>query len=141
MNGYRNSLLLFAALVLSACSPADRNAETAVPTEPGRTQPEVPAPAPPAPAPVTNVHAGWYMEHGEMGMLQLCGQSEQLTVESADLLAQAESFGLEPNTPVYVRVAGSTDGSNFTVTRVEQFGSPTPVSDCGLAGVVMPSGG
>ena len=76
-----------------------------------------------------------------MGMLQLCGQSQQLTVESADLRAQAESFGLEPNTPVYVRVAGSTDGSNFTVTRVEQFGSPTPVSDCGLAGVVMPSGG
>jgi hypothetical protein len=80
------------------------------------------------------------MEHGDMGMFQLCGHEQQLTVDSADLRARAKEFGLEPNTPVYTRLTGSSDGSTFTVTGIEQFGSPEPVRDCGLTGVVMPSG-
>lgn len=141
MNTNRIALALCVALALTACSAADQSAEPAAPAQAATPASEAPAPTSPPPAPVADVHAGWYMEHGEMGMFQMCGDSKQLTVESADLRAQAKSFGLQPNTPVYVRVAGSMDGSNLTVTRVEQFGSPTPVSDCGLTGVVMPSGG
>jgi hypothetical protein len=54
--------------------------------------------------------------------------------------ARAKELGPEPNTPVYRRLTGSSDGSTFTVTVIEQFGAPEPVRDCGLTGVVMPSG-
>jgi pyruvate/2-oxoglutarate dehydrogenase complex dihydrolipoamide acyltransferase (E2) component len=134
-------------LAMCACSASDRSADAppaAAPAPAVAMEPATPPAAPPTTAdpaaPASAAHAGWYMEHGDMGMFQLCGQEQQLTVDSADLRARAKDFGLEPNTPVYVRLAGSSDGSTFTVTGIEQFGSPEPMRDCGLTGVVMPSG-
>ena len=139
---------LIATALLVACSASDRPADTAAATPAPATAPAVSAPPPTAPAPEPapaapvggDTIAGWYMEHGDMGMFQRCGQDAQLGVDSAELRAEARKFGLEPNTPVYVRVVGTSDGSKVSVTRVEQFGSPTPVRDCGLTGVVTPAG-
>ena len=85
--------------------------------------------------------AGWYMQHGAMDMFQTCGQTQSLTVDSADLRARAKAFDLQPNTPVYVRVHGTIEGTTLSVVHVEQFGSDIPVTDCGLTGVVTPSEG
>ncbi|MCY7355574.1 MAG: hypothetical protein LH470_10975 [Lysobacter sp.] len=86
--------------------------------------------------------AGWYMERAGQGMFQSCGQSQQWRVSgSADLQTKAQDFGLGEDTPVYVRLAGvqSADGNELVVSKVEQFGSATPVRDCGLTGVVIPA--
>ena len=88
------------------------------------------------------VHAGWYMEHAGRGMFQPCGQSQQWRVSgSADLRAKAMAFDLQPDTPVYVRLLGvrPAGGGVLEVARVEQFGSATPVRNCGLTGVVIPA--
>lgn len=83
-------------------------------------------------------HAGWYLERAGEGSIQLCGQSQQLHVTArADLHDRAKAFGLEPDTPVYVRVLGSVKGEEIKVSRVEQFGSATPVRNCGMTGVVI----
>ena len=85
--------------------------------------------------------AGWYMERAGQGMFQSCGQSQQWRVSgSADLQTKARDFGLQQDTPVYVRLAGvqSANGNELVVSKVEQFGSATPVRDCGLNGVVIP---
>lgn len=86
-------------------------------------------------------YRGWYMEQGGKGMLHACGQSQQWSVDSPALRSQAKEFGLGEDTPVYVRVfaAQSTDGGELLVARVEQFGSPTPVRDCAMTGVVTSS--
>lgn len=87
------------------------------------------------------VYAGWYMEHAGQGRFQLCGQSQQWRMSgSSDLRTKAREFGLDQDTPVYVRVLGvqSADGDTLEVSRVEQFGSPTPVRNCGMTGVVIP---
>jgi hypothetical protein len=81
------------------------------------------------------------MEHGTMGMFQPCGQQTQLAVDSAELRQRAKDFGLEPNTPVYVRLSGTSDGARFTVARVDQFGSPDPVRDCSMTGTMTPASG
>ncbi|MEO6364703.1 MAG: hypothetical protein ABIO38_01435 [Luteimonas sp.] len=85
-------------------------------------------------------HAGWYMERAGQGLFQSCGQSKQLRVSgSAELRDKAREFGLDENTPVYVRLSGvrSAGGTELVVSQVEQFGSTTPVRNCGLTGVVM----
>ncbi len=79
------------------------------------------------------------MEHGGVGRFQPCGQSQPLSVDSAELRARAKAFSLQADTPVYVRVFGTTDGSVLTVSGVQQFGSPTPVRNCGMTGVVLPA--
>ena len=91
-------------------------------------------------ADATKSYAGWYMEHAGQRVFQLCGQSQQWRVTApADLAARAKAFGLDQDTPVYVRLVGSVQGGEIEVTHVEQFGSATPVRDCGLTGVVIPA--
>lgn len=85
-------------------------------------------------------YAGWYMEHAGQTTFQACGKAQAWRItQSADLPARAKAFGLDQDTPVYVRVSGSVDGSDIAVTKVEQFGSPTPVRNCALNGVVIPA--
>lgn len=94
------------------------------------------------PSSKAQVYAGWYMEHAGQGRFQLCGQSQQWRVSgSPDLRTKAREFGLEQDTLVYVRVLGvqSTGDGTLEVSRVEQFGSPTPVRNCGMTGVVIPA--
>ena len=84
--------------------------------------------------------AGWYMQHAGQGTFQPCGQSQLLRVSvPADLAVRAGAFGLEEDTPIYVRVTGSVSGSEIVVSRVDQFGSPTPVRNCAMNGVVIPT--
>jgi pyruvate/2-oxoglutarate dehydrogenase complex dihydrolipoamide acyltransferase (E2) component len=136
-------LLCSAMLALSACSAADRSADSsgaaagpAAAPAPAATAPPAPTPTPAPTANASAAQAGWYMEHGDMGMFQPCGQDKSLTVDSAELRQRAKDFELEPNTPVYVRLSGTSDGSTFTVTGVDQFGSPVPVKDCSMTGTV-----
>lgn len=92
------------------------------------------------PAEGDDSHAGWYMERAGQGMFQLCGQSQPLRVTvPADLPARAKAFGLDQDTPVYVRLVGSVNGDGIKVSHVEQFGSATPVRNCAMTGVVIPS--
>jgi hypothetical protein len=108
---------LCAVGALSGCVAAERQ-----PAEPGQAV------------------AGWYMEHSSRATLQPCGQSKSLQVSaSADLPARAKAFGLVPDSPVYVRVVAKQRGNAIDVTRVEQFGSTTPVRDCPMTGVVLPA--
>lgn len=84
-------------------------------------------------------YRGWYMEHRGQASFQPCGQSWPWRVtESADLPAQARKFDLQPDTPIYVRVSGVQQGDTIAVISVEQFGSPIPVRDCAMTGVVIP---
>lgn len=85
-------------------------------------------------------YAGWYMQHAGQGTLQPCGQAQPLRVSaSADLPTRARDFGLDEDTPIYVRVMGSVSGNEVVVSRVDQFGSPTPVRNCAMNGVVIPA--
>lgn len=89
----------------------------------------------------SQTYAGWYMVHAGQGSFQSCGKSLQLRVsESAELRSQARQFGLEDDTPVYVRLVGveTDNGDELQISRVKQFGSKTPVRNCGLTGVVIP---
>ncbi len=85
--------------------------------------------------------AGWYREHAGKGVFQVCGDSKQLSVSgSGQLRAEARKFGLQQDSPVYARLFGvlTDSGSTLQVSRVEQFGSTTPVRDCAMTGVVIP---
>lgn len=115
-------------LLLAACSAAERTAAGEA--------------APAANAASSAVHAGWYLEHAGQPRFQPCGQSQPLPiVAAADLPARAKAFGLTEDTPVYVRVKGIISGGEVRVVAVEQFGSSTPVRNCGLTGVVIPESG
>jgi len=82
--------------------------------------------------------AGWYVESAGQSSFQPCGQSQPWRVTSAaDLPGRAKAFGLQQNTPVYVRLIGSAQGDQLKVSRVEQFGSPTPVQNCAMNGVLI----
>lgn len=92
------------------------------------------------PADAADSYAGWYMEHAGEGMFQLCGQSQQWRVTvPADLPARAKAFGLDQDTPIYARLVGSVKANEIEVSRVEQFGSATPVRNCAMTGVVIPA--
>ena len=83
-------------------------------------------------------YAGWYTEHAGRGSFQPCGHAPALLVrESAELRAEAKKFGLDDDTPVYVRLSGvvSAERNEMAVTKVDQFGSPTPVRDCPMTGL------
>lgn len=116
---------LSCVLLLAACSAAER-------TSAGEAAPPTAAPA--------EVHAGWYLEHAGQPSFQPCGQSQPLRiVAAADLPARAKAFGLDDDTPVYVRVQGTISGGEMHVAAVEQFGSPTPVRNCAMDGVAIPA--
>lgn len=84
-------------------------------------------------------YRGWYMEHAGQGSFQACGQAQPWRVtRSSDLPTRAREFGLTPDTPVYVRVSGTARDNTIAIATVTQFGSPTPVRDCALTGVVIP---
>lgn len=85
---------------------------------------------------MAGVQAGWY----RAGMLQACGSTKSMKVSnSAELDKQVKAGGMQPGDPVYVRLEGSMSGGALSVTRVAQFGSPTPVRDCAMTGVVTQS--
>lgn len=116
-------LLLFSttglAVVLTACVAAER---------PG--------------ARGTKPLAGWYMQSSGGETFQPCGESTPWRItDDADLRAKAKSFGLDDGNPVYVKIVASLSASDKTVKvdRVIQFGSPTPVRDCAMTGVVHPA--
>lgn len=91
-------------------------------------------------ATVDKSYDGWYMQRAGQGLFQACGEERQLRVtDSADLGERARKFGLQQDTPVYVRVRGtqSVSGDELDVSRVEQFGSDKPVRNCGMTGVVI----
>lgn len=119
-NGTRRwALQLVAAIAISGCAAAEKSS-----------------------APPGHSYAGWYTEHSGRGSFQPCGHAPALLVsESAELRAQAKTFGLEEDTPVYVRLTGvvSADRNEFTLIRVDQFGSPTPVRDCPMTGLQIQS--
>lgn len=92
------------------------------------------------PAGTDQAYTGWYMQHAGQGTFQPCGQAQPLQVSaSADLPTRAKAFGLEEDTPIYVRVTGSVSGSEIAIATVDQFGSPTPVRNCAMNGVVIPA--
>ncbi|MEO5595617.1 MAG: hypothetical protein ABIQ97_00500 [Lysobacteraceae bacterium] len=115
------------ASVLSSCAATEKtSAPIAAPTSaaPAKGQP----------------YSGWYMEHAGKSTFQPCGQTKQWRVSApADLVARAKKFGLEQDTPVYVQLLGTAQGDAIAVSRVQQFGSPTPVRNCALTGVVLSS--
>ena len=83
--------------------------------------------------------SGWYMQSSAAETFQPCGESEPWRItDAADLRARAKTFGLEDDSPVYVKLVATTSAADKTVKveRVTQFGSPTPVQDCALTGVV-----
>jgi len=140
---------LAASFALAGCAAAEQSAE-AVAKSADASAGAVPAAEDPARSDTIaktsgQEYRGWYMEHAGKGMLHACGQSQQWNVDSPALRSQAKEFGLDEDTPVYVRVFAtqSTDGGELVVARVEQFGSPTPVRDCAMTGVVTssPTGG
>lgn len=120
--GMRNTpwvLGLGAAFVIAACAPIVKSSGTD-----GQS------------------YAGWYMEHEGQSTFQPCGQSQRWKVsESAKLRSKARDFGLEADTPVYTRLFGSysESGKALKVSRVEQFGSQTPMRICGMTGLVLPA--
>ncbi len=83
--------------------------------------------------------AGWYLQHGGEARFQACGNDRAVRLAAlADLRQRATGFELGDDTPVYVRIEVVDTGSGLEVLRVLQFGSPTPVRNCGLTGVVVP---
>jgi len=112
---------LGAGLALSGCVTGEQSAKGAVSADGDQ------------------IYIGWYMEHAGKGRFQPCGQSQPWQVSaSADLPERARKFELGEDTPIYVRVLGSVHGDEIAVSRVEQFGSPTPVRNCAMNGVVIP---
>lgn len=92
------------------------------------------------PATDGQAYAGWYMEHAGQATFQPCGRSQPIHVSAAaDFRTRAKTFGMQPDSPVYVRLMGNMQGDAIAVSRVEQFGSPTPVRDCAMTGVVIPA--
>lgn len=113
------ALPLLASIAVSSCAAAHKPSE-----------------------PQGHSYAGWYTEHAGRGAFQPCGKTPALLVgESAELRAEAKKFDLDQDTPVYVRLSGvvSAERNEMSVTKVEQFGSPTPVRDCPMSGLQIQS--
>lgn len=84
-------------------------------------------------------YRGWYLEHAGNSQWQACGDSRrQSFADPGGLPARAKTFGLGDDTPVYVRFTATLQGEALRVESVEQFGSPAPVRDCAMDGVVTP---
>jgi hypothetical protein len=103
------------------------------------------------PAKTAQPVSGWYSQSAGSATFQPCGTSEPwLVTKAADLSARATAFGLQNDMPVYVKIVAAISaqgkyGSHgeyshqVQVERVLQFGSPTPVRNCALSGVVHTS--
>jgi hypothetical protein len=139
MNIQMLSLGCAIALLTSSCAGPDKASAGTVESAPTSSQASTSSP---------DAHplSGWYLQGAGGSRLQPCGQSVQWQIgDMADLQARAKAFGLQDDTPVYVKLLArvSTAGNNVAkkvdVVRVEQFGSPTPVRDCAMTGVVMPA--
>jgi hypothetical protein len=90
------------------------------------------------PAASIRLHTGWYREHEGRGLFQPCGSGTVYRVAARpQLRSRARDFGLQPDTPVYVRLEAAIERDTLKVARVLQFGSTTPVRDCPLTGVVI----
>ena len=129
-------------LTLGGCAGADKAA----------SQPVARASTQKTPVPKASAHVaegqplnGWYLQGASGSRLQPCGKSEQWPIGAkADLEARAKAFDLQDDTPVYVKLLARVDENSaprVDVVKVEQFGSPTPVRDCGMTGVVTPAAG
>lgn len=139
MNIQMLSLGCTIVLLTSSCAGPDK--ASAGPVESAPTSSQV-SPSIPDAHPLS----GWYLQGAGGSRMQPCGQSVQWPIgDMADLKARAKTFGLQDDTPVYVKllarvsVAGGGAAKKVDVVRVEQFGSPTPVRDCAMTGVVMPA--
>lgn len=120
----------------TAAAPAAAPAPSPTPVA---TPAPAPLPAPAAPA-AEQAYVGWYMEHGGQPMFQACGRSEMSNIGNAgELQARVKSSDIVPGNPVYVRFTGRSEDGTIRVAQVQQVGSPTPVRDCALPGVVTPS--
>lgn len=90
--------------------------------------------------PDATIQPGWYIEHADVAAFRPCGQERAWRIANgAALRESARNFDLQPDTPVFVRLAGRYDpgSGEFRVAKIEQFGSPTPVRDCPMTGVVI----
>ncbi len=127
-------------VLLGGCTGAVQpTANTGTAAAPAAAQAPVATPAP-APAPAAaQAYVGWYMEHGGQPMFQACGSSDMSNIGNAgELQAQVKASDIVPGNPVYVRFTGRSESGTIQVAQVEQVGSPTPVRDCALPGVVTP---
>ncbi len=127
------------ALLMTGCAAPDKVAAAPATSAPATSSPS---------ASTSDPHPlnGWYLQGTSGSRLQPCGQSVQWRIgDRADLPERAKAFGLQDDTPVYVKLlarvsgAGSSSEKKVDVVRVEQFGSPIPVRDCGMTGVVTPA--
>lgn len=106
--GRQSTADLLIVLALTGCMSAERK------------------PATGANAASVQAYTGWYMEHGDQGSFQLCGAQSQLRrlSQAGELPARAKAFGLEPNTPLYVRVTGILRDNALAVASVEHSARP-----------------
>lgn len=79
---------------------------------------------------------GWYREIAAGARFRPCGGDRELELEpSAELRRRTRDF--DPGSPVYAVVqAHPTPDGGLAVDRVIQVGSPEPVRDCAMNGVV-----
>jgi hypothetical protein len=112
-----------AALLLGGCASA--------PEKPAAEKPAAQNP----PKNDAQFYAGWYMESAEQRTFQACGHAQRWRLTpAADLPAKATAFRLQQKTPVYVQLIGSAQGGTLNVSRVKQFGLPTPLRNCAIEG-------
>jgi len=137
------STSILALGLLGGCTPSMKPAAGNEPAK-AHMADSAPVATPPAPAQAptaatTQTYVGWYMEHGGQPMFQTCGSSDMGNVDNAaELQRRVKASDVVPGNPVYVRFTGRTEGSTIRVAEVQQVGSPTPVRNCALAGVVTP---
>jgi hypothetical protein len=82
--------------------------------------------------------AGWYTQSSAQAHFQPCGDRESLVViGDTELRKRAIAFGLQEGLPVYVRLQGVRAAGEFRPSHIEQFGSPTPISDCPMTGTTI----
>jgi hypothetical protein len=106
------------ALTATACAPARDTSKT-----PGASNQPL---------------AGWYTQYPDRARFQPCADPEALAVVGdAELRKRAAAFGLEDGLPIYVRMQGVRTAGEFHPTRVDQFGSPTPIRNCPMTGTTI----
>ncbi len=82
--------------------------------------------------------AGWYLQAGDRATLQPCGEGLRLAlIQAAPLRQRAADAGMQPGNPIYVRLTGVRSAGEFKLTKVEQFGSPTPIRNCPMSGTMV----
>lgn len=70
------------------------------------------------PAASIRLHTGWYREHEGRGLFQPCGSGTVYRVAARpQLRSRARDFGLQPDTPVYVRLEAAIERDTLKVAR------------------------